>query len=400
MEIYQFVLLCLLAWLAVATLANVAVFPSARPSRPGEGELRTRDGTAPLVSVLIPARNEEHNIKGCAGSLMAQDDPNHEVIVLDDRSEDGTVEALRQLGFAEARTGGSGEKFRFISGEGLPAGWAGKPWACHQLSQAARGEWLLFTDADTIHAASSVRVAVETAMRHRAGLFSAWPRQITGTWAEKLVIPMLYILTHTLLPQVLVRAFTRWTWLACLTGPAGLAALGAANGQFMLFRREVYQRIGGHEAVRSHLVEDVALGRLVMARTGEGEVLVNADGASIVSCRMYRGFWEVWEGFSKNLRPVFGTNLLAFVGSGFVQAALFILPFVFAFLPLPGESFAQAQVLVILLIRAVLTLRFRTSVFSLLLHPVAYGLALAIAVNSWIWSARGKIRWKGREYKG
>lgn len=400
METYQIVLLCLLSWLAVATLANVAVFPGARLSRREEGEQRGHDGGAPLVSVLIPARNEEHNIEGCAGSLMTQDDPNFEVIVLDDRSEDRTVEILRQLGFAESTAGGSGGKFRYISGEELPAGWAGKPWACHQLARAARGEWLLFTDADTIHAPSSVRAAVESAMRHRAGLFSAWPRQITGTWAEKLVIPMLYLLTHTLLPQVLVRAFTRWIWLARLAGPSGLAALGAANGQFMLFRREVYQRIGGHEAVRNHLVEDVALGRLVMARAGEGEILVNADGSSIVSCRMYRGFREVWEGFSKNLRPVFGSNVLAFVGSGMVQATLFILPFVFALLPLPGQAFAQMQVVVILSIRAILTLRFRTSVLSFIFHPFAYGLALAIAVNSWVWSARGKIRWKGREYKG
>lgn len=386
-----------LLWLAAGTVLNVLVFPTVR--RSGAREPRRDAPDAPMVSVLVPARNEERNIHALASGLMVQNDPNFEVLVLDDHSTDRTAEILDHLGFADA-TLAPAAQFRRYSGRDLPDGWTGKAWACHQLAGQARGDWLLFTDADTIHHPDSVRAAVESAQRLHAGLLSAWPRQITGTWSEKLVIPLLYVLTHTLLPQALVRLFTRIPRLARLAGPTALSSLGAANGQFLLFRRETYHRIGGHEAVRSHLVEDVALGRAVIRRTGQGEVLINADGSPWVSCRMYRGFREVWEGFSKNLRPVFGGNGLAFVASGLVQFAVFIAPFFFALLPWPGQAWAVAQVCLLAGIRLVLVLRFRTSWLGALAHPFAHLLALAIAINSWRWSARGKILWKGREYAG
>jgi chlorobactene glucosyltransferase len=397
-ELYQIILFGLLAWITLGTMLNVLVFPKARASRDAEPK-RSDASPAPLVSVLVPARNEEMNIRACLESLKAQDDPNFEILVLEDRSEDATASIILECGFADAIENPDG-KFRMLRGTELPAGWAGKPWACRQLADAARGEWLLFTDADTIHTPQSVRAAVETAMRENAGLLSAWPRQITATWSEKLVIPLLYILTHALLPQAFVRLCQHWPWLARLSGRKGMAALGAANGQFILFRRRTYDKIGGHVAVKNHLVEDVALGRLVMERTGEGERLINCDGGEIVRCRMYRSFAEVWAGFSKNLRPVFGTNALAFVGSGIMQSALFIGPFVFALLPLPGQAWAVGQVACLLVIRLVLACRFRTSLAAIPFHPLAYLLALAIALNSWRWAASGKIVWKGRVYAG
>lgn len=384
--------------MTLGTILNVLVFPKARLSRDTEPK-RRGNSPAPLVSILVPARNEEMNIRACLESLKAQDDPDFEVLVLEDRSEDATAPIILECGFADAEVNPGG-KFRLLRGTELPEGWAGKPWACHQLASAARGEWLLFTDADTLHAPHAVRAAVETAMRENAGLLSAWPRQITVTWSEKLVIPLLYILTHALLPQGFVRLCLRWPWLARLSGRKGMAALGAANGQFILFHRRCYETIGGHTAVKNHLVEDVALGRLVMERTGEGERLINCDGGEITRCRMYRSFEEVWAGFSKNLRPVFGTNAIAFVASGIIQAALFIGPFVFALLPLPGQSWAIAQVGSLLVIRLILAARFRTSLAAIFLHPFAYFLALAIALNSWRWAASGKIVWKGRVYAG
>lgn len=398
MELYQIILFGLLSWITLGTMLNVLVFPKARVSRDTE---RKRDDTspAPLVSILVPARNEEMNIQACLESLKTQDDPNFEILVLEDRSEDATASIILECGFSDA-TDNPGGKFRMIRGTELPEGWAGKPWACHQLAEAARGEWLLFTDADTVHSSHAVRAAIETAMRENAGLLSAWPRQITATWSEKLVIPLLYILTHALLPQAFVRLCLRWPWLARLSGRKGMAALGAANGQFILFKRRTYETIGGHAAVKNHLVEDVALGRLVMERTAEGERLVNCDGGEITRCRMYRSFAEVWAGFSKNLRPVFGTNAIAFIASGILQAALFIGPFVFALLPLPGQAWAIGQVGCLLAIRLLLAARFRTSLAAIPFHPFAYLLALAIALNSWRWAASGKIVWKGRVYAG
>lgn len=396
LETYQIILFGLLAWITLGTILNVLIFPSVRPSRGTESK---RGSPAPLVSILVPARNEEMNIRACLQSLMAQDDPDFEILLLEDRSDDATAAIAISLGFADAQHDPKAQ-FRMLRGTPLPDGWAGKPWACHQLAEAARGEWLLFTDADTIHQPESARAAVETAMRENAGLLSAWPRQITVTWSEKLVIPLLYILTHALLPQALVRLCLRWPWLARLSGRKGMAAMGAANGQFMLFQRPAYDTIGGHAAVKSHLVEDVALGRLVMERTGEGLRLVNADGGGIVRCRMYRSFAQVWAGFSKNLRPVFGSNALAFVASGVFQTAIFIAPFVFAVLPLPGQTWAIGQTACLLGIRLILAARFRTSLAAIPFHPLAYLLALAIALNSWRWAASGKIVWKGRVYAG
>ncbi|MFM7181538.1 MAG: glycosyltransferase [Verrucomicrobiales bacterium] len=398
MTLYQIILFGLLAWITLGTMLNVLVFPRARASRDAEPK-RGNGSPTPLVSILVPARNEEMNIRACLESLKAQDDPNFEVLVLEDRSEDATASLILECGFVEAEQNPHG-KFRMIRGTELPEGWAGKPWACHQLAGAAKGEWLLFTDADTLHAPHSVRAAVETGIRQNAGLLSAWPRQITSTWSEKLVIPLLYILTHALLPQVFVTLCLRWPWLARLSGRKGMAALGAANGQFILFQRKTYDNIGGHVAVKNHLVEDVALGRLVMERTADGERLVNCDGGEIVRCRMYRSFGEVWAGFSKNLRPVFGTNAIAFVASGLVQAAMFIGPFVFALLPMPGQVWAVGQVGCLLVMRLILTWRFRTSLAAIPFHPFAYLLALAIALNSWRWAASGKILWKGRVYAG
>lgn len=398
MEIYQKILLSILLAMSFGTVLNILVFPRARRSRRGEPS-RGEDSPAPLVSILVPARNEELNIRACLESLMIQDDPNFEIIVLEDRSEDRTAAILHELGFAEADRVPDG-KFRMIRGAELPEGWAGKPWACHQLAGAARGEWLLFTDADTVHAPHSARAAVETAMRENAGLLSAWPRQITRTGAEKLVIPLLYLLSHALLPQAFIRFCQRQRGWARVAGGKFMAALGAANGQYLLFQRPAYAAIGGHAAVKNHLVEDVALGRLVMATTAEGGMLVNCDGGDLSTCRMYRSFAEVWAGFSKNLRPVFGRNPVAFVLSGLIQAALFLGPFVFALLPLPGREIAIAQVVCLLFIRFVLAVRFRTSLAAIPFHPIAILLAFAIALNSWRWAAKGKIVWKGRVYAG
>ena len=159
---------------------------------------------AERVSVILPARNEALNIGACAGSLLAQDYPNCELLVLDDHSEDATAEILRGLGVSE-----SGEQARLLRGEALPPGWCGKNWACDQLSRSARGKFLFFTDADTTHAPGTVSAAVAYALRTRAGLVSAWPRLVTVTWSEKLIIPMIVLLGMTLYPHWLVLLLQR-----------------------------------------------------------------------------------------------------------------------------------------------------------------------------------------------
>ena len=351
------------------------------------------------VSILVPARNEECRIRACLTSLVAQEPPVREIILLDDRSGDRTAEIARALGFSEEL----GSRLRLIHGAELPEGWVGKNWACHQLSEAAdpRSTHLLFTDADTIHSPGCVSAALDHALAVRADLLSLWPDQITGTWSEKLVIPLGYLLFMAFQP------FPFLSWLQAKPERVArwgitrerLAMIGAANGQFLLFRREAYRSLGGHEALKDHLVEDVAFGRRVASRTGEGMRLVNADGIDLLGCRMYSGLAELWEGFSKNLRPVFEESHLSFMLFGVVIGGLFLLPF--CLLPEAGLApFVGIAVVLVMGMRLLLTLRFRTSWLGFIAHPFGVALALLIALNSWRLCLRRGIVWKGRVYSG
>jgi chlorobactene glucosyltransferase len=352
------------------------------------------------VSVLVPARNEERRIWGCLSTLIAQEPPVREIILLDDRSTDETAALARELGFREE----PGSRFRIIHGQELPDEWVGKNWACHQLSLAASlaSTHLLFTDADTIHGPACVRSALAYAVSNRADLLSLWPDQITGTWSEKLVIPLGYLLFMAFHPFPLLRLLQaqparaeRWG----LTRPQ-LAALGAANGQFLLFKRASYETLGGHEALKDHLVEDIAFGRRVASRTGEGMRLVNADGSNLLWCRMYSGFAELWEGFSKNLRPVFEESHIGFVLFGMVVFGLFLLPFLLLTMDRAALPAVVLSVILIMQMRLNLTLRFRTSWLGFFFHPIAVILALLIALNSWRLCQGAGVSWKGRNYSG
>jgi chlorobactene glucosyltransferase len=389
--IYHLAVSCFLAAVTLNIAFNWRLFVAPRPRRFDPAE-------APMVSILVPARNESRRIAPCLQSLLAQNYPRFEVIILNDNSEDDTALIANDLG-SRAKVSC---KFQLLSGAPLALGWTGKAWACHQLAAAARGDYLLFTDADTIHEPDCLGACLGYAEDTNAGLLSAWPRQVTGTWSEKAVIPLVYVLLLGALPHyVLVRLQNRPEY-ARLASRKWLQTLGAANGQFMLFRRDVYETIGGHEAVRDHLVEDVALGRLVAGRTADGLKLVNCDGSRLVHCRMYESFPEVWEGFTKNLRAAFAESAAAFWLFGLMQAAGLFFPFVLVCLPgLNGrwEWLPLLHVGWVYLIRAALAARFHTSWLGVWLHPVGHGLSLLIGLNSWRLSAQKGVRWKGRTYR-
>ena len=384
--VYHLAVLAILLGSLCAVVANLICFDGLRAAAPFGPD-------APMVSILVPARNEARNIEACVRSLLAQDFPNCELLVLDDHSDDGTGEIIRGLGVSE-----SGEGARLLRGAALPAGWGGKNWACHQLAQQARGAWLFFTDADTIHAPGTVAAALAYAQRTRADLVSAWPRLLTKTWSEKLVLPQILLLGFVAFPHWLVVLLQRHpNWSAHLS-EATRRKLGAANGQFMFFKRASYERVGGHEALRAHMVEDVALGRAVAARVNEGMRLRNCESLAFTTCRMYRSFGEVWEGFTKNIRPAFEKSLAEFLALGAVTFCCFLFPCIALFLPVSHKPLVLAQVALIYLIRAILAVRFRTSWLGVLLHPAGIALALAIGLNSWRRAAGGGVTWKGRTY--
>ena len=350
------------------------------------------------VSVLVPARNEEERIGECLRSLAAQEPPVREVILLDDRSTDNTVGIALGIGFSEE----PGSRLRIVRGRDLPDGWVGKNWACHQLSLAADpgSGHLLFTDADTVHGPACVRTSLDHASLSRADLLSVWPEQVTGSWSEKLVIPLGYLLFTAFQPLVLLAWLQDHPVRTRTWSRRKLGSLGAANGQFLLFRRDSYRQLGGHEALKDHLVEDIAFGRRVASRTGEGMRLVNADGISLLRCRMYHDFPGVWEGFSKNLRPVFEDSGASFVVFGVMVVVLFLLPLALPFLPGGDGPAPRAALIILVLLRLLLTLRYRTSWLGFFAHPAGILLALAMAVNSWRLCLAGGVRWKGRSYPG
>ncbi len=389
--VYHLAVSAFLLLVSVQVALNWRLFVAPRPRE------FAQDGTAPLVSVLIPARNEARRITPCLRSLLVQDYPNYEIVVLDDHSDDATARIVLDHGFDRD----ADSPHRLLEGRSLPPGWTGKSWACHQLAAAAKGEYLLFTDADTLHEPAALGAFVGHALDTDAALLSAWPRQLTGTWSERAVIPLVYVLLLGALPHYLLRRLQRRPEYARGVSRTTLETLGAANGQFVLFRRDAYQRIGGHAAVRDHLVEDVALGRLVAARTGEGMRLINCDGSRLVHCRMYTSFAEVWEGFTKNLRAAFAESGSSFWLFGVLQTGGLLLPFVFACLPgLSGRWWwiPVLQVGWLYALRFVLAARFRTSRLGALLHPVGQGLSLLIGLNSWRLSAQKGVTWKGRTY--
>ncbi len=344
---------------------------------------------APLVSVLVPARNEARCIERCVRSLLAQNWPNLEVIVLDDCSEDGTGEILRS--FADSR-------LRVIGGAPLPGGWVGKNWACHQLSQAARGEWLFFTDADTEHASGTVTAAVMYAEKSKADLLSAWPRLVTVALGEQLIIPVILFFGLIFYPHALVMWLQRHPTVAARLPRRIRRSLGAANGQSLLFRRTAYDRIGGHAGLRDHLVEDVAFGRAIAERMGEGMRLENCEALRLSTCRMYHSLAESWAGFTKNARAVFEDDGISFLVAGIAQFWLFLFPFIALFLPHAPRGFVLAEIAIIYTIRFILAARFRTSWLGAILHPFGLALMLAIGANSGLRSTTSGVDWKGRRY--
>lgn len=226
----------------------------------------------PRVSVLVPARNEGRNVEACVRSLLLQDYPDFEVIVLDDHSTDGTRSVLARLEAEDERPLDEARgRLRVLDGRPLPEDWLGKHWACHQLYQATTGDLLLFTDADTRHQPNMLRDSVAALFAERADLVTAFPREEVITWGERLIVPVISFGIFTFLPVRLIQK-SRW------------ASLSITIGQFMLFKRSAFEAVGGYEAVRNQVVDDVSLGSLVIEGGFRWQLL---DGTEHVTCRLY-----------------------------------------------------------------------------------------------------------------
>lgn len=339
-----------LLWKLGVLLLNFRTFPRLGAASPSD---KSR------VSMLVPARDEAENLRVTLPLLLAQGAA--EVIVLDDGSQDDTAQVARALGA------------RVIPGRSLPPGWRGKNWACQQLAQAAKGDVLLFTDADVQWHAGALNAVLHEFNRTRSDLLSVWPRQQNTTIGERLVTP--------LLDDLLL------CWFAAPLVKLPFPDASAAIGQVMVFRRGTYWQLGGHGAVKGEIMEDMALARAV--KRGGGRLGV-ALGQHLLSVRMYRSYPESVAGIAKMTLPFHRGWRHALPLTFALHLLVYALPWV-RLQPLPMALSLLEGMLVRQLVgrhtpadRAEVLL---TPALPLLTTPI-YRLAL-----------RNRVRWKGREYQ-
>ena len=334
----------------------------------------------PFVSLLVPARDEAGTIQATVKRLLRQDYPDFELIVLDDDSSDGTAGLALQAGKGDRR-------LQVATGKTLPPGWTGKNWACQQLAEAARGEVLVFTDADVAWEPDGLAGVVACMQRTHADTFTVWPTQETISWAERLVVPLMMFTITSYLPEIGVRKIP---W----------ASFAAANGQCLAFRRTAYQTLGGHAAVRQNIVEDIALARLTQRA---GLHLVMALGNGLIHGRMYQNWRQVREGFAKNILAGHGGRLIFLFLSAVFHWLLFLVPWIWlaagvSAKDLPGwPEFPAAMIALGLGSRLLSAAATRHNLADALLMPVSVVSMSAIAAQAVGWQmTQGGPRWKGR----
>ena len=332
-----------------------------------------------LVSILIPARDEEGNIARVVESALASRGVDLEVVVMDDHSTDRTVEIVRTISSRDPRV-------RVETAPPLPEGWAGKQHACHALATAAQGEILLFVDADVEFDPDGVARAVGFLEVTGCDLVSGFPRQITGTWMERLVIPMIHFVLLGYLPLPAMRRSSR-------------ESFAAGCGQLFLAQRTAYEKSGGHVSIRASFHDGMQLPRSFRRAGLETDLF---DATRVTTCRMYHSAGEVIRGLAKNAHEGMAGRGAIWVWSAILFLSYVVPPALVVTGLVMGSratwwSMAVAATVVGVATRLVLALRFRQSILGALLHPVGVTILLAIQWYSWFLRRAGRgVAWKDR----
>jgi glycosyltransferase involved in cell wall biosynthesis len=330
--------------------------------------------TEPTISAIVPARNEELNVANCVRSLALQPEV-LEILVVNDQSTDRTADIVRELA-------GEIPNLRLLEASDPPSGWVGKNNAVWLGAQNAKGKWLLFTDADTTLSAGATAKSFQIATENSAALVSFSPEQMLASWYEKALIPFVYC-----------RLARRFSY-ADVNNPKSRAA--AANGQFLLIQRTTYEAVGGHAAVASEVLEDVALARRVKE---DSWGIWFGPGGGYVSARMYRSFSQMWSGWRKNLYQLMagpsGSVFNEFEAS-FPWMTLVILLFGIKF---PLATFVAVVLLLFRQISYGMELARNQFPFKFIIYYIpAVFLYAGVLIASYRSYSRGKVAWKGREY--
>jgi hypothetical protein len=334
----------------------------------------SRASSEDSVSAIVPARNEEANICRAVASLGEQPEVT-EIIVVNDQSTDGTARVLAELAARQP-------KLRVLDAGSLPEGWVGKNHAVWLGAQEAKGPWLLFTDADAVHLPGSTARALADAKTTGAAMASYSPEQEMHTLWERALIPFVFC-----------RLSQLYSYKA-VNDPTSPAA--AANGQYLLIRKDAYEAIGGHAAVRGEVLEDVALAKLAKA---SGLRLRFGAGEDVARVRMYTSFSAMWEGWTKNLFP-----LVTNTGQSVTRELFAVIPWI------PLLCLVLTILSPVIGVLGILLLAGRYASYAAMLRrnrfPASgvlyYGLAVplycaALLTSEWHY-AHGKVSWKGREY--
>jgi cellulose synthase/poly-beta-1,6-N-acetylglucosamine synthase-like glycosyltransferase len=310
------------------------------------------------VDVLIPMRDEEDNVEGSLKSALNSELlESSSVYALDDNSTDQTGKLISEF------------KVNKLIGAELPAGWLGKIWACHNLSQAGTGNYLVFLDADVRLHPYAIASAITKMNNFGWDFISPYPRQIAGSFLEKLIQPLL-----------------QWSWLASV--PLRLAekfpnrSMTIANGQFFVVKRSAYEEAGGHAAIPGEVLDDLELARLLVSKGFKGGV---ADGSAVASCRMYKTNSQLIDGYTKSLWKAFGGQF------GTVVAILLL--FFTGISPYLGIG---APATFILLSRFLAAIKTRSNPAYAFLHPISIAILIYLIVLSSMRKSRGTLIWRGR----
>ena len=365
---------CVLAvFPALLFLRNLPLY-ARLPLVPGRPGVSPRPSFANRCSVLIPARNEEANIADAIRSILPSADSDLEIIVLDDASTDRTAEIVREIAQNDPRV-------RLETAAPLPPGWCGKNFGCQQLAALAQHPLLIFMDADVRLTRPDSLARLAAFMEESgASLASGVPREETGTFLEKLIIPLIHFVLLGFLPLHRMRAGTD-------------PRFAAACGQILAVRRDAYERTGGHRAIADRIHDAVALTRNFRAHGFRTDLF---DATDTFRCRMYRRASEVWNGFAKNAHEGLATPRLIGPATALLLGGQVLPLILLALAPSPLTALVTFAAY---LPRLIGVARFRQSLLGALLHPL--GICVLVAIQ-WFafFRARGKrpAVWKGRAY--
>ena len=372
LSVLQFVLIiAIVVYLAINTWFLVKVEPMTEPL-----------SAYPFVSVCVPARNEERDIETCLTSLLNQNYPQFEVIVVDDNSTDNTPRIIKSL---QERY----PNLIAVRGAALPPDWYGKPFALHQAEQKTQGELLLFTDADPVFQRNALTTAVHLMQKHRLDMISLLPGSKFGSFWERTVQPVIF---------AFIAALTRFRKV---NDPDSPDAMGV--GAFIMLRREVYDRVGGHVTLKQAILEDIGMARLVKHA---GAKMMIADAQKIYSIRMYHSFQEIWVGWRKNVflamkKSIFKTFYYILCVLGFVVTPwLMVGIHLWMGSALGWQAMALAGLGMVLITKLTLCHELNLEKYYALLFPLGALVMSAIMINSMIHVLfRGGAEWRGRIYK-